>query len=168
MLSFGCTHLIWWKYEGVQKFPSLLNYKYEPTQSYYDTKEVVGVMKALSDTYIQYKNVGAFTYTPDGMTTPNYLKMTGEYKDFKAISDISADQPILIGCFDKKDGNGNAFTLVNMSELLSKMAVTVKFKAADGAVVTSYKDGKATVLTPVNGEYTVTLDWGMGEFFTVA
>ncbi|MBE6689070.1 MAG: S-layer homology domain-containing protein [Ruminococcaceae bacterium] len=167
LLSFGCRNLIWWYYEGNENFPSLIDRStMQTTQAYDDSKAVISVIKAISDTFIQYNNVGAFTVNCTSKTP--YLKISNEYKDFDAITEIICDEPLLVGCFDKKDGNGHAFTLVNMTELLEKKSATIKFKIADNRTVTSYKSGAPTVLTPVDGYYTVTLDWGMGEFFTIA
>ncbi len=167
LLSFGCKNLIWWYYEGNTQTPSLIDMNtMEPTQAYYDTQTMIAEIKAISDTYIQYKNLGAFTLNCTAATP--YLKMSNEYKDFAVISEITCDQPLLVGCFDKKEGEGYAFTVVNMSELLQKKSATVKFKLNGDYTVTSYQGGNVTVLTPANGYYTVNLDWGMGAFFTIA
>ena len=124
-------------------------------------------MRNLSDTYIQYKNLGAFTINCTDETP--YLKMSGEYKDFDIISNIKTDDPLLVGCFDKNDGNGHAFTLVNMIDFKYNRAANVKFKLTENRTVTLYSNKSPIVLTPdADGYYTVTLERGQGVFITLA
>jgi len=166
LLSFGCKGLIWWYYEGNNENPSLINVNTgETTQAYEDSKVIIAELNAISDTFIQYKNLGAFNvnYT----SSVPYLRMSNPYTNFDIISEVKCDDPLLVGCFEKKDGNGYAFTLVNMTELANEKTVTVQVKLARDAKVTSYQNGTPKVLTPENGYYTFTLDWGMGTFVTI-
>ena len=137
----------------------------EPTQAYYDCQPVMWEMRDISDVFVQYKNLGAFTLHSDKAP---YLRMSGEYKDFAIISAVECADPLLIGCFAKEDGNGYAFTLVNMNEFSSEKGTTVKVKLADTAgTVTSYYRGKPVTVTPVDGYYTFDLENGDGVFVTI-
>ncbi|MBE6687859.1 MAG: S-layer homology domain-containing protein [Ruminococcaceae bacterium] len=165
MLSFGCTGILLWRYMSGEA--SLVRSSNgEPTQAYYDCKPVMWEMRALSDTFVQYKNLGAFTHNPQNMP---YLKMSGEYAEFDVIESIDCTQPLLIGCFEKEDASGAAaFTLVNMADFSTCESAVVNIKLADTVkTVTSYYRGKPVVITPVEGVYTFSLENGDGVFVTV-
>ena len=118
----------------------------------------------LSDLYVSYGNLGAVTLNSTPETTP-YLEMYNPYKDFKTISEIQCGTPLLVGCFERKEGSGTAFTLVNHQNWLAPKASDVKFKSS--GTVTLYYDGEPQVLVPKNGWYTVKLEQGDGVFVTV-
>lgn len=167
MLSFGCTGILFWTYwSGNDNTPALVYNDKTPTHNYYAAQPVAWEMRRLSDTFIQYQNLGAFTHNCTSATP--YLKMSGEYKDFDIISNIDCADPLLIGCFEKKDGAGHAFTLVNMVEFSEARGTTVKFTlAASDKTVTVYGKDDPKVITAVNGVYTVELEEGQGVFVTV-
>ena len=37
------------------------------------------------------------------------------YTGFDTIKEIESDTPLLVGCFEKEEGTGHAFTIVNYS-----------------------------------------------------
>ena len=164
-LSFGCNGILLWNYNGSPKFPSLVHiYTNEPTDAYYAIKPVLWEMQNLSDLYIQYKNLGAFTVNCTDATP--YLKMTQEYTDFSVISDIKCEDPLLFGCFEKEKGRGKAFTVVNMVDWQTPKDTTVKFKTK-AKKVTVYRNAEPTVLTANRGVYTIDLKQGDGVFVTL-
>jgi len=168
MLSYGCTGILLWSLTSSNNddFPSIFNPETKTvTQPVYDDcAAAMWEMRDLSDTFVQYKNLGAFTVNYSAATP--WLRMTGEYKDFNAITDITADQPLLIGCFDKKEGEGSAFTVVNMSDLKLNASATLKFKAQ--GTVTLYRKAQPTVLTAdADGFYSIALESTEGVFVTI-
>ena len=164
-LSFGCTCITLWNYCGDDKFPSLVHpITTRPTAAYYDIQPVLWEMQNLSDLYIQYKNLGAFTVNCTDATP--YLKMTQEYTDFSIISDIKCEDPLLFGCFEKEKGRGKAFTVVNMVDWQTPKDTTVKFKTK-AKKVTVYRNAEPTVLTANRGVYTIDLKQGDGVFVTL-
>ena len=122
-------------------------------------------IKLISDAYVQYKNLGAFTV--DATDYAPYLKMSNPVTDFKGLEDIySFNSPLLVGCFEKKDGY--AFTVVNMSELEYVQRTEVEFKLPDGYRAVSWQRGVRTELTPdKNGVYHLILASGEGVFVEV-
>ena len=74
---------------------------------------------------------------------------------------------MLIGCFDKKEGEGHAFTLVNMAELGDGKIADVEFELDGANKVTAYIKGLPVELKPVDGKYFTALDCGEGIFVTV-
>ena len=133
-------------------------------QLYFDSQRLMLGIKKLSDLYLTYRNVGAFNINSSPLTTP-YLEMATPYKDFKTIKEIACNTPLLVGCFEKKEGEGSAFTLVNMQDFQTPGTARVRFKL-EGRV-TLYRDGEPEELKATNGVYEVLLEQGDGVFVTV-
>ena len=94
--------------------------------------------------------------------------MSNEYKDFAAIEALECEEPLLVGCFEKKDGSkGAAFTLVNMSELEENRGTTVRAKLAGTKAVAWYRGVPQEVKPNADGLYTFELASGEGVFVTV-
>lgn len=167
MLSFGCKCILCWTYAGYRdEFPSLVDTKSRKTTAWHDARPVFWELRRLSDEYVKYRNIGAFTHncTDD---TP-YLKMSNEYKDFAAIQALECEDPLLVGCFEKKDGSkGAAFTLVNMSELEENKGTTVRAKLAGTKAVAWYRGVPQEVKPNADGLFTFELASGEGVFVTV-
>ena len=165
LLSFGVKTFLYYVFAS-RRYHSgtCLNLRGEKTPLFLASQKVCTGLKKLSDLYVSYKNLGAFSVNSTPETTP-YLEMNNPYTGFNAIRSIEADAPLLVGCFEKKDGCGKAFTLVNMQDFADPKPVNVKL-AADG-VLTVYRDGEPERLTPVNGVYAITLEQGDGVFVTI-
>lgn len=129
------------------------------------SRTVNNELNAISDVYVQYKNVGAYTFKTED--APVYADFDNEYQDFDTIQSLTANETILIGCFEKEEGAGTAFTLVNLSELQDYTVAEVEFELKDAGKVTLYQKGIPYELTPVDGKYYVVLDSGEGVFVTV-
>ena len=166
MLSFGCKGLICWTYAGMKpEFPSLTTVDGKRTRTWYDAATVFKEVRKISDAFVQYKNIGAFAHrcTDD---TP-YLKFSNPLETFSAIKEIQCEDPLLIGCFAKKEGAGTAFTVVNMSELEEVKTVQVGMKIT-GTEVTAWQRGECVKLSPsTDGFYRITLASGEGVFVEV-
>ncbi|MBE6689447.1 MAG: hypothetical protein E7588_09305, partial [Ruminococcaceae bacterium] len=163
LLSFGCTGILLWQYLSTNPvYPSLIdNTTLNETDAYYDCQTVMHEMKAISDIFVQYRNLGAFTHN----AVKNYQKMTGEYKNFDTIKSITSDQSLLIGCFEKKDGSGaTAFTIVNMEEFEGELTAKAVIQLDPAKKVTIYNHG---VATPVENNGSVTIDLASGDGFFV-
>lgn len=165
-LSFGIKNILYYTFApNGPKTGCPFDIRGDKTKQYFASKRMCNGLHKLSDVYVSYKNIGAFNVNSSPETTP-YLEMYNPCTDFKAISDISCDTPLLVGCFEKKEGKGRAFTLVNMQDFQNPATSTIIFKA-DGEV-TLYYDGEPQTLTPEeNGYYKVVLVQGDGVFVTV-
>jgi len=167
MLSFGCRGILCWVYAGYNPaFPSLVTIENERTPAWYDARTVFQEIRKVSDVYCEYKNLGAFTHNASDEVP--YLKMNGEFRDFPTIQEIQCPDPLLIGCFAKKDGTtGTAFTLVNMTELEATKTTVVKVKL-EGKTVTCFRRGEPEkVEQDAEGLYIFPLETGEGVFVTV-
>jgi len=167
LLSFGCRNLLCWVYvPRTHEFPSLVTCEGERTAAWYDAREVFREIKAISDVYCSYRNVGAFTHNCTKATP--YLKMSGELRDFPAIRSVKCAAPLLFGCFAAKQGGGSAFTVVNMNDFEAARSALVKLDlAADSATV--YRRGvPETVTRGPDGLFDLPLECGEGVFVTVS
>ena len=165
LLSFGCKCITLWNYRGDNEYPSLVHpTTTRPTDAYYALQPVLWELHNLEETYLKYKNLGAFTFNCTDETP--YLKMTREYTEFDTISDIKSDAPLLFGCFEKNKGRGKAFTVVNMTDWQTPADTKVSFKSK-AKTVTVYRNAEPTVLTAVRGVYTIDLKQGEGVFVTL-
>jgi len=168
MLSFGCRCILCWTYAGYHPdFPSLVDTESNKTTAWYDARPVFQELRRISDEFVKYRNVGAFTHQCTEATP--YLRMTNPYTEFKTIQEIKCDDPLLIGCFEAKPGkaDGTAFTVVNMTEFQDNLGTSVHLKI-DGKKVTAWYRGFPEVITPgPDGYYTISLASGEGVFVTV-
>ena len=165
MLSFGAKTLLYYIFATLSCHTGCaFDVRGDKTRTYFAIQRMAQGLHKLSDLYVSYKNVGVFNVNSTPETTP-YLEMYNPYKDFKAITDLTCNTPLLVGCFEKKDGKGSAFTLVNMQNWEAPKASEITFKA--NGTVTLYYDGEPTVLAAENGAYKVHLEQGDGVFVTV-
>ncbi|MBQ9920979.1 MAG: hypothetical protein IJO52_02240 [Clostridia bacterium] len=168
MLSYGAKALFYFTFAfRNNRTGTMVNVRNEKTELFFASKCLTAELKRLSDTYVSYKNLGAFNVNSDPEKTP-YLEMDSPYsaQNFKTISEIKCDVPLLVGCFEKKEGKGHAFTLVNMQDFASPKDTVVKVKI-NGTKVTSYPDGNPSELSSADGWYEFSLPQGEGIFVTV-
>lgn len=169
MLSFGCKGLLCWTYAGyTPEFPSLITIDGKRTNAWYDAAIVFKEMHNISDAFVQYKNIGALAHNCTDATP--YLKFSNPLASFPTIEQIDCDDPLLVGCFEKKDGAGTAFTIVNMSELEEVKTTHIKLKLAGstGSAVAAWPRGERATLTPdSDGYYHLMLESGEGIFVEV-
>ena len=165
LLSFGVKNLLCYTFApNGGKTGCPLDKRSDKTELYLAYRRLCNGLHKLSDVYVTYKYVGAFNVNSSPETTP-YLEMYNPYKDFKAITDIKCDSPLLVGCFEKKEGEGCAFTLVNMQDMQYPKTISAKLKITGN--VTMYRDGVPTKCSSCDGWYEFTLVQGDGIFVTV-
>jgi len=166
MLAFGAKTLLYYIMGTYSSHTGCaFDVRGDKTKTYFAIQRMALGLHKLSDVYVQYKNLGAFNVNSTPEATP-YLEMYNPYKDFSAISDIKCDSPLLIGCFEKKEGEGKAFTLVNMQDFASPKTVSAKLKI-NGNNITVYRDGIPSKQTSSDGWYEFTLVQGDGIFVTI-
>ena len=86
-------------------------------------------------------------------------------KAFEVISDIESNTPLLVGCFEKREGKGKAFTIVNQQDWAEVLDSVVKMRLS--GKVTRYYDGEAEAMEGKNGIYEFHIAQGDGVFVTV-
>ncbi len=165
LLSFGCRAILCWHYPGSALWPSLVTFRGERTAAWHDARRALNEVKALSDVYCAYRNVGAFTHRCTDKTP--YLKMTGELRSFAAIRSVKCDSPLLFGCFEAKSGRGSAFTVVNMSDLESGRSALARLDVAGGRVTVYGRGAPQEARRGADGLVEIPLECGEGVFVTV-
>ena len=166
-LSFGFKSFVYWCYTpgGFSYMPyHLVHQDGTPSHIYYYAKESIAEVKRLNDVYLGYKNIGAFNFNCTEKTP--YLRMT-DPTSFPTITEIKSDDPLLIGCFEANEGNGKAFTVVNMNDPMTFKKASATFKLDKDYKVTAWYNGYPTELSAIDGYYTVNLDSGEGVFITL-
>ena len=141
--------------------------------NYYYAKEANEEILKVYDILKDYDNVGAYTYfTRESQLYAEF----DEYKDFGVIEDIVdmnstlfSNSSYLVGCFEKKEGNGKAFIFMNL-EIINDadlFSFPVKLKI-NGENIKCYIDGEVADIEPdEDGYYTVKAGNGQCMLFTV-
>lgn len=168
MLSFGCKTILCWTYAGYNPdFPSLVDTESRKTPAWYDARAVFHELRRLSDVFVQYKNLGAFSHNCSDATP--YLKFSNEYRNFDAIQEIDCPDPLLVGCFENKtNAKYKAFTLVNMVNFQDGHGTTVRMKLdAPNDVVVWQRGVPMEVKPSADGWFEFYLGTGEGVFVTL-
>lgn len=174
-LSFGAQDIEYFTYctpiSTTEDFKdALVDLNNEKTERWYGAQAVNRALNLMSDAYMQYDNLGAFTVNP---TSAGFMKFSNQYKDFDAIADVSVsdNRPVLIGAFASDTAeHSRAFTCVDLGdpglEMASPTEVTVQLTEATTATM-YYKDTVTTLTPDENGCITFTLHNGDGAFITL-
>ena len=160
-LSFGVKTYLHFVYTWYNSYGLVVNG--QPTEIYDAAKKADLEILALSDDYSKYKNVGAFNKNCDTSKFA-YAQFDNQYSGFSVIKEIKSDDPLLFGCFEEKDGDGYAFTAVNMNNVNKDTKASFSFTLDGEYKVTVWKNGEKTTLNKQNGEYSLTLDIAEGVF----
>ncbi|MBQ9920804.1 MAG: S-layer homology domain-containing protein, partial [Clostridia bacterium] len=109
-----------------------------PTNIYYSAQPVNYEVQRISDTFMKYKSLGMFTVNASETSYP-YLYFKEQYDNAAVKPILNTNDPVLVGCFNKKDGSaGNAYVIVNGTELQDKKTITVPVKFPTQGTVTAY------------------------------
>jgi hypothetical protein len=163
-LSFGVKTFLHYLYSYTNHYAFVVDGK--TTEVYDAAKKADFEILALSDDYVRFKNVGAFCKNCDGLKFA-YAQFDNQYDGFNVIKEIKSDDPLLFGCFEEKNGDGFAFTAVNMNSVNKDTKADFVFTLDGEYKVTAWKNGEKTTLEKVNGEYSVTLDIAEGVFVMI-
>ncbi len=164
MMSFGATHFEYYVFANRPNHSGcMLDERGDPTKIYWAAKDMADAIYKMEDVYLSYKNVGVFNVNYSDEV--KCLGLENPYTQFDTIKEIESDTPLLVGCFEKEDGNGYAFTLVNYSPFKAPKTSHIRVKI-DGKV-TEYVKGEPHVLESKYGYYEFSLEKGQGTFVTV-
>lgn len=167
----ACYTPCWWE-DGT----SLVNLDGTYTDLWYAAKNLNAEVKGLSDVYMQYDSLGVFgldqsSFVARQIRSQNVRALESGLMGARGFKDIEAERGLLVGSFEKSNGNGYAMMLVETSDPYDGDNGTnqIAFKTAvsEGVTVTAHRGSTSEVLTPVNGVYTVELTNGQGCFITV-
>ena len=174
-LSFGAQDIQYFTYctpiSTTEDYKdALVDLNNEKTERWYGAQSINRALHLMSDAFMQYQNLGAFTVNP---TSAGFMTFSTQYKDFDAIADVSVSdsRPVLIGAFASATAEHcRAFTCVDLGDpgLDVALPTEVTVKLTDAATATMYYKDTVTTLTPdENGCITFKLYNGDGAFITL-
>lgn len=156
-LCFGADCIEYFQYgdvsdnytsEGDWSKGSLINCDYSKNDYYYMAQSLNKELLKISEMCLPYENVGAYTIVQKD-DIDYFADLNNPYDFSDVITDFESviyKDSYLIGCFDKKDGDGHAFMLVDIEPLDNSpynktIAFPVKIKI-NGNDVKFYRDGE--------------------------
>lgn len=138
------------------------------TQIWYSVQEVISEFKKFENIFLKFKWKGIMPVHGAKAETPseNFKDLSQFISAHSYIKEISAEQDLLIGCFEDSDGNVG-FTLVNFSDpyLKKKNPVNLRFNAQEQIAIV--KNGETEVVSLTDGIYQTVLEPGEGQFVII-
>jgi hypothetical protein len=172
VLSFGATNIEYFTYRTPDSksevfLPALIDRDNTRTDRWYAAKEINREIAAMEDAFLAYRNLGAFTHR--GEEAGAYAQFRNQYHDFTVLEEIRSETPLLIGAFAAAEGDGYAFTAVNLTDPgMDSLPVSASFRLADGCSALLWQKGTCTELpADSDGFIQITLDCGEGVFVEI-
>lgn len=135
------------------------------TEIWYSAQKVIAEFKKFENIALKFHWKGIMpVYGTQATERSNNFDELGEFvASHSYIKSISAQQDLLVGCFEDDDGNVG-LTLVNFSDPYKKLSnsVSVQFNTAEPIAV--IKDGDVSTIGLENGIYNAVLHPGEGQF----
>ena len=149
----------------------LVNKDFTPKENWYDAQEANAEIEKMSKLYVQYENTGAY------LVGGSFNKEDAGFDDvFENMLDKTGNeitsQKYLVGHFDKKTGDGNAYIIMNLEEFNIQnynigKGQLIKLKI-NGENVVFYQNGEQVAATLNDeGYYEIRLCNGGCLFVTV-
>ncbi|MBQ6163443.1 MAG: hypothetical protein IJK23_03100 [Clostridia bacterium] len=156
-IIYACYYTGWWDGDS-----HLISDAGERTDTYYAVQQANKELAAFADVYGNYAHKGAYITNKARAAGAN-LQLVGVKDEDKPR--IETVDPLLIGVFDEKDGDGNAYVFTNMYEEFKDKSASFKVTFEGASEITLYRMGEETV---INGDtMTLLLAPGEGVFVTV-
>ncbi len=164
-MSFGADTIIHACYMGgwFDANDHSVNPNGDMTDTYTYVKNVDSELKAFSKIYAGYTNKGAFTLNINQVSDLNDDDLTPVDEQYKPA--VSSENALLVGCFSADDGDGKAYTFVNMYDTFNKNTAEFTASFEEGKTVTVYRKGEQEIID--GNTLTLKLDIGEGIFVTV-
>lgn len=162
-MAFGVKHFSHFCYAtpGGDNDYGMVNNAGLKQHTYYAAQRIHRELRNIEDVYLSYDNLGAFSINQSDKLP--YTKFNRQYTDFNA-ADIICDEPVLVGCFRKREGCGDAFVMVNLTDI--KERKTIKVKVKSDKKLTAYPGGLPIVCGKTGDYYEFVLPCGEGLFIT--
>lgn len=166
-LAFGAQALQYFCYwtpmgDGLAQFGNaMIDQKGNKTPTYDAVKNVNTEILAFDHIFLNFSNVGVMRFANGEM--PNVMYMEDSLQSFEPIKSVTSEQPVIIGCFEDKDGN-KALMIVNYTDPSDGISnkVTISLDKIRG--VLSYAGGVANEQYLTKGTFETTLEPGEGQF----
>ena len=138
------------------------------TPIWYATQNVVAEFKKFENIYLKFKWKGILPIYGAKATkrSQNFEDLTKYITAHSYIQEVEAQQDLLIGCFEDKDGN-IGLSLVNFCDPYLKKENPIRLKLDTAACVALIKNGDVQTIELVDGEYCAVLRPGEGQFLVI-
>lgn len=135
------------------------------TEIWYSVQKVVEEFKKFENIALKFhwKGIMPVYGSQTEVRSDNFDELSEYVASHSYIKSVSAQQDLLVGCFEDDDGN-IGFTLVNFSDPYKKLQnfVTIQFDCTEPIAV--IKDGEVNEVFLENGIYSVALQPGEGQY----
>ena len=174
-MAYGAKYVIWGCYNGGWFNTQALDADQKPTEQYYKMQSCNADLKTLSPIFMRYTSMDQTMLNATIQRAYLAARHPLDGMGIKTITDLTADETtknLLMGYYEKNLGEGEAFLFVNTNSFdyqgSNTETSTVTFRTVSPAsVVTAYVKGIPTILTPVDGLYTVRIVDADAVFVTV-
>lgn len=138
------------------------------TPIWYSTKEVVSEFKRFENIALKFKWKGILPVYGALVEkrSQNFEDLTKYVRAHSYIKEVEAQQDLLIGCFEDKDGNVG-FTLVNFCDPYHKKENPIYLKLDANTSIALIKNGEVEIIELVDGVYSAVLQPGEGQFLII-
>ncbi|MFC5403237.1 beta-galactosidase [Cohnella soli] len=166
-LAFGAKGIQYFTYwtpssDGAARFSkAMVDADGTKTPLYDAVKNVNEEILSFDQIYLNYDNVGVMTFPVDN--APANLYTENRLAEFETIKEVASEQPVVIGCFQDKNGN-QALVLVNYTDPAANQTNKVSIKLDGIKGVSQYDKDGHTISKTSGGKYEVTLQPGEGKF----
>lgn len=182
-LSFGAKGILYFQYgdasvnysaEGDWSKGSLVNWDFTKNQAWFDAKKTNEELLKLAPIYCNYKAVAANTINAKTEVVSAYLQDAYPYASDYITDFVNPQGSVdtyLFGFFEKNNGKGKAFTIVNLEDIDDIPYSQAEPKYAkikiNGKNITFYRDGEPQNIIPdADGYYNINLANGYCWFIT--
>jgi len=156
---YACFQTGWWDVDS-----HMVNPAGETTGTYDAVKAVNAELAPFAKLYGAYTWLGAYTHNSPKAAGLRYELSNG--LPAAQRPEICSRDGLLVGCFQETAGEGKAYVVTNMMELLDEKTAQCTLTFPAGKTVTVYGGGETKVYGN-GGEISLTLAPGDGRFITV-
>ena len=158
-IIYACFQTGWWDDSS-----HLVTGAGETTPTYDAVRAVNGELRPFAEKYGKYDWLGAYLVNGQKAAGVRYELSNGLPR--KERLNLDSCDGLLVGCFNAKQGDGKAYVIANMMELLDEQTASLTLNLPKDKAVTLTGGGK-TNLYPHGGKLNLTLRPGDGVFVTV-
>ena len=158
-IIYACYQTGWWDDSS-----HLVTLAGERTDTYDAVQAANAEFADFAAEYGAYRWQGAYLVNSCKTAGTRYDLSNGLQKSKKLK--LSSCDGLLVGCFKAKEGDGKAYVIVNMMELLGETTAKCTVNFPKGKAVTVYGGGEAKPYAN-GGKVELTLEPGDGRFITV-
>lgn len=156
-IIYACYYTGWWDGDS-----HLIDNNGERTDTYYAVQQANKELSVFADVYGNYAHKGTYVTNKAGAAGAK-LQLVGVKDEDKPR--IETIDPLLVGVFDEKDGDGKAYVFTNMAETYKNKTASIKTTFEGASEITLYRMGKKTVIS--GNVLSLVLQPGEGVFVSV-